>query len=319
MTTIIMRPYRGQKDLEAITNLINICDAFDNLSQGVSISELQTIFNAPTFDKTRDACLWEDADGQLISYGRLRITEPSEVIDVFLGFYVHPSARGISLETQIIEWSKQRLLQAREEHGLPVKLHCGARNCHTYRIAILENHGFTVERYFFTMERSLSQLIPQPQFPHGFALRYVNGLQDASRMVDLWNNSFIDHWNYHPITVEIWKNMLTAPNYKPELDLVAIASNGTFAAWCRCGIFPEKNARTGRNESSVGGLATRRGFRKMGLGRAMLLSGMHQLKEAGMETVKLDVDADHPNGALRLYKSVSFSELHTQVYYVKDV
>lgn len=43
MIAIIIRPYRGEKDLEAIANLINICDAFDKLEKDVSISELQTI------------------------------------------------------------------------------------------------------------------------------------------------------------------------------------------------------------------------------------------------------------------------------------
>ncbi len=51
----------------------------------------------------------------------------------------------------------------------------------------------------------------------------------------------------------------------------------------------------------------------------MLLSGMHALKAAGVETAKLGVDSWNPSGALRLYESVGFSKLHTRIFYVKDV
>ena len=43
----------------------------------------------------------------------------------------------------------------------------------------------------------------------------------------MFNQTFIDHWNHHPLTVETRKHWLTDPNYKPELDLVAIAPDGT--------------------------------------------------------------------------------------------
>jgi len=44
-----------------------------------------------------------------------------------------------------------------------------------------------------------------------------------------------------------------------------------------------ENVRSGRNEGWIKFLDTRRGFRKLGLGRAMLLAQMRQLKVAGVE------------------------------------
>ncbi|BDA68429.1 hypothetical protein CAL7716_025950 [Calothrix sp. PCC 7716] len=93
----------------------------------------------------------------------------------------------------------------------------------------------------------------------------------------------------------------------------------TFVAQCYCYINPESNARTGRNEGNVGILGVRRGFRKIGLGRAMLLSGLHCLKQAGVDTVRLGVDADNPNGALRLYESVGFQKVYTSINFLRDM
>jgi mycothiol synthase len=318
MQTLTMRSYKGEADLEAIAYLINTCETADKLENGTSVSELRDEFNTPFVNQARDLKLWEDSNNQLLGFGRLWITDPSEVIDGFLGFQVHPSVRGGNIETQIIQWAEQRMQEVRQEKGLPVKLRSGARDKHTERIAILENHGFVSDRYFFTMQRPLTEIIPQPQFPSGFTLRQVKP-EDAEALTELFNESFIDHWNHHDSTVEYVKHEMAQQDYRAELDLIATAADGTFAAFCYSVINPEENIRRGRKEGWIEVLGTRRGFRRIGLGRAMLLSGLHRLKELGMDTASLGVDADNPNGALQLYESVGFSKLFTKIAYVKDV
>lgn len=314
-----MRPYAGEADLEAIANLINACEAVDRIDSGTSVPELRQEFDEPSLDKARDLRLWEDTDGRLIGFGQMWIPQSGEVIDGFVGFRVHPTARGGDLERQIVAWAQRRLREVGQERSVQVKLRSGSRADKTDRIAILESCGFAADRYFFTMARLLTEPIPEPQFPAGFTLRQVQGEQDAEAWVQMYNQTFIDHWNHHNATVEKFKHGLTQPNYRPELDLIAIAPDGTFAAFCDCGIFPEENQRSGRNEGWIFSLGTRRGFRKQGVGRAMLLVGMQRLKTAGVETARLSVDADNPNGAGGLYESVGFRKLYTRLVYVKDV
>lgn len=326
MITLTMRPYAGEADLEAIANLINACEAVDRIDSGTSVPELRQEFDEPSLDKARDLRLWEDTDGRLIGFGQMWIPQSGEVIDGFVGFRVHPTARGGDLERQIVAWAQRRLREVGQERSVQVKLRSGSRADKTDRIAILESCGFAADRYFFTMARclrragpTLTEPIPEPQFPAGFTLRQVQGEQDAEAWVEMYNQTFIDHWNHHNATVENFKHGLTQPNYRPELDLIAIAPDGTFAAFCDCGIFPEENQRSGRNEGWIFSLGTRRGFRKQGVGRAMLLAGMQRLKTAGVETARLSVDADNPNGAGVLYESVGFRKLYTRLVYVKDV
>jgi ribosomal protein S18 acetylase RimI-like enzyme len=57
----------------------------------------------------------------------------------------------------------------------------------------------------------------------------------------------------------------------------------------------------------------------MGLGRAMLLAGLHRLKAAGVATAILGVDAENPSGALQLYESVGFHNIRDSISYVKDL
>ncbi len=195
----------------------------------------------------------------------------------------------------------------------------GARSTDAERIALLEQQGFSVARYFLRMVRPLDEPIPEPRFPEGFTLRHVAGEEEAEAWVACFNQSFIDHYNHHDMRVEDRKHWMAESFYKPERDLIAVAPDGTIAAFCWCTINPEENARSGRNEGWIGILGTRRGFRKLGLGRAMLLAGLRRLKEDGVETAKLGVDADNPTGALGLYESAGFRKLYTTIGYVKDV
>lgn len=319
MMTLTLRPYGGEADLEAIANLFNTCEAVDRMDSGISVSELRQSFDDPTLDKARNIRLWENTQNQLIGFGQLWIPPSREVIDGFLFFRVHPTARGSDLEQQIVAWAKGRMREVSQERGISVKLRSGSRADNSYHISILENWGFTPERYFFTMARSLHEPIPEPQFPENFTVRQIIGKQDTEAWVEMFNQTFIDHWNHHDLTVEIANYHLSASHYRPELDLIAIAPDGTFAAFCYCHINPESNQRNGRNEGWIQVLGTRRGFRQLGLGRAMLLTGLQQLKAAGVETAMLGVDSENPNGAGRLYESVGFRKLYSQIMYVKDV
>jgi ribosomal protein S18 acetylase RimI-like enzyme len=142
---------------------------------------------------------------------------------------------------------------------------------------------------------------------------------DVEQWIDLFNLSFIDHWNFHPVTVEARRHMLQHPNYLPERDLVALAPDGTFAAFCFCDINTADNERNARNDGWIATLGTRRGYRKIGLGRAMLLAGMHRLKADGVAIAKLGVDAENPTGALGLYESVGFEREMVRIAHGKEV
>ncbi len=319
VATLSVRPYAGEVDLQPIADLLNACEAVDKLDEGTSVDELRTEFASPSLDKERDLRLWEDGDGKLIGFGELWIPESRDEADAWLWFKVHPEERGRDIEAQIISWGEERMREVGQERGKPAKLRAGARDSDVERIALLEKHGFTVARYFFRMGRPLDEPIPEPQFPEGFTLRYVAGPEEAETWVACFNQSFIDHWNHHDMRVEDRKHWMSEPYYQAERDLIAVAPDGTFAAFCWCSINPQENARTGRNEGWINILGTRRGYRKIGLGRAMLLAGLQRLKADGVDMAVLGVDAENPTGALRLYESVGFRKLFATIGHVKDV
>lgn len=318
MITLKTRPYEGESDLGAIAELLNACEIVDKLEQWTSISDLQLEFNDPLVDRAKDILLWE-SDEKLIGFSQIWVPPKGEENDGLLWFRVNPEFRGGGIEEQMLVWGEQRMREVANERGVSVKIRSWVRDKQCDRIALLQNCGFTSDRYFLIMERSLTEPIPDPKLPEGFILRHSKGEPDAQAWVEMRNQSCIDHWNYHPSTVEEHIHWLGDPNYQPKLDLIAVAPDGTFVAFCLCYIYSEENDRNRRKDGWIGSLGTRRGFRRQGLGRAMLLAGMQQLKTVGMDTAKLGVDAQNPNEAGKLYESVGFRKLYTNVVFVKNL
>jgi mycothiol synthase len=309
-------------DIPAMVDMLNACEAVDQLDDSYSVDFLTTALSQPTLDKARDLRLWETEAGQLVGIGwlRLRKSEEHGKLDSSLEFSVHPDFRGLHLEDTIMDWALCRAEEAAQERNLPARILSGSRPHNMARLSFLEQRGMQVIRYLFRMRRDLADPIPEPQLPEGFTLRHSSGKgQDVEKWVETFNLSFIDHWGHHPLAVESHLNLLSNPNYNPEHDLLAIAPDGTFAAFCFCWIDKADNAMLDRSDGRISMLGTRRGYRKMGLGRAMLLAGLHLLKREGMTVAKLGVDAENPTGALKLYESTGFTKYNTYVLYSLDI
>lgn len=318
MTTITMRPYAGEVDLLPLVALFEACRAADPTEDVMTLETLRNEFSEPGFDPTRDVRFWEDADGTLVGFGLLWIPD-KEPTDGYTWCKVHPAVGEAELLPQILDWLEGRMHEQGQIHNKQATLHPSAPSTQTSRIAVLEARGYTIARYFWRMARSLGEPLPVPQPPEGFTIRHLAGPDEVPAWVDAYNQSFIDHYDHHPLAVDVRRHWANSASYQPELDLVAVAPDATLVAFAYCSIDAAQNAQHGRREGWIEKLGTRRGFRSMGLGRAMLLTALQRLKAAGMETALLGVDAASPTGAQRLYESVGFEVVRTFHSYVKDV
>lgn len=320
MTVLTMRPYTGETDLQPIVDLLNLCEAVDREDAFYSKTDLQLGFAEPGFDPTQNVRLWKNAAGKLIAYADLWTPpKPVDLIDGYLWFRVHPAHRWQGIEADILAWAESRIREVTAVHDLPAKLFLGCRDYQSDRVDFYEQYNYQYQRCFLTMVRSLTDPISDPHLPEGFKVIQTRGIEDAAAWVEMYNQTFIDHWNFHFNTIEDHTYWISTPKYCPELDLVAVAPDGTFAAFCYGHIDTEQNQQQNRHEGWISSLGTRRGFRRMGLARAMLLTGLQRLKAAGLDTAKLAVDTQNPNSAQTLYESVGFRKLHTNLSYAKSI
>ncbi len=335
MTTLKIRPNVGErkhpvlaealrrtpiaKHFADIVDLVKLNDASGQLDDDTLVWDLQGFFDSPNVDKARDLRLWKERTGKLIGFGQLLISQQKDEISGYLYFDVHPTKRGDTLETEILQWSEQRMREIGKERTLPIKLHTCSRDDKILRRVLLERQCFTTERSFLTMACSLNQDFSSSSLPSGFKLKQVSGEQDIEAWVELFNESFLEHWNHQDLTVATARDWFNNPSYLPELNLMAVAPDGTFAAFCVGYINGQENARHGRKEGWIKLLGTRRNFRKLGLGKAMLIAVIKQFKAMDIEQVKLGVDAQNLTSAMRLYESVGFHPVNTWLSYFKEI
>ncbi len=319
MNTLTTRPYAGEIDLPAVVELLNSCDAADQLDDNYAIDDLRLEFADPRLDPANDLRLWEDADGALIGFGQVWLEPDADPVEGSLYWRVATAARGSGVEDEIMAWAGERVRQVACANGRAAWLRCSTRAEFAYGHALPQRHGMRIDRHFFQMHRPLDQPIEPVALPAGFRLRHVADAADVAAWVAAFNQSFIDHWNFHPITLESHMHWMQHPSYRPAHDLIAVAEDGTIAAFSFCIIDAEENARNQRNYGSIAMLGTRRGYRRRGLGRAMLLAGLQRLKADGAAVAKLNVDTENPTGALRLYESVGFHVAHSWQSYSKEL
>jgi mycothiol synthase len=236
---------------------------------------------------------------------------------------IHPAVRGSGLEAALASRLMEHIRTGEAEGNFPardnVQLLAVAREEDATGRSIYESMGLKPERYSWTMERSLLEPIPSPKEVDGVLVRSYRRPEDDEAARVAYNNSFIDHYEFHAMPQEFWTYIMSRPEARPDLswlaDIAEGSDAGSIAGFCVCEVNEHDNARTGNKEGWIGFLGTIRGWRGIGLGKSLLLRGLHSLKDAGLDTALLGVDSQSPTGANRLYESVGFTVRNHEIVY----
>lgn len=302
MTTLTSRSYSGAADLHAMLDLLGVVKPAERRGNSPSEVDLRELLALTAVqNNTR---LWFDADERLVGFA---------FVDHYANLCFEFTEPGI--EAEIVDWGVQCIRRDIEAEGeaLTLDASCGEDNANC--IALLERHGFIRQALrSLHLVRSLHEPIPAPQLPAGFSIRHVTGEHEVDALVALHRAAF----GTENMTVEERLAMMRTPEYDAELDLVAVAPDGRLAAYCMVSISQEENARTGRNEGYTDPVATHPDFRRRGLARALLLMGLHTLKQRGMDTACLGTSGD--NVAMqRTAEAVGFRVQSTTLWFSKPV
>jgi mycothiol synthase len=103
----------------------------------------------------------------------------------------------------------------------------------------------------------------------------------------------------------------------PDLDLVAVAPDGTLAAFCVCWITHRSHpaAELVLRRSSQRGVQP--DFRRLGRGRALLHESARRARTLGADRIEVD-PFSYSEPALRAYDSVGFRRLYDEYVFVRQ-
>jgi GNAT superfamily N-acetyltransferase len=156
--------------------------------------------------------------------------------------------------------------------------------------------------FFSCLSRSLSGDLPSRQLPAGYRIQPVGGDSDPENWVAVHCLAFPGS----KFDVARRRHLTSVPTYRQDLDLIAEAPDGTFAAYC-LGWYDERNA-TGEFEP----VGTHPGHRRLGLAAAAGAEMLRRFRAAGgrQAVVNARGDAAYPVPKW-LYESLGFRE-HTR-------
>lgn len=253
-------------------------------------------------DWHKNSLIWETDAGQLVG-----LAHPDGLGYPYLE--VHPDYR--YLEAEMIAWAESHLAEPKSEGtGQQIQFFVFEYDAHRQRL--LEERGYQKMSYGGVIRsmRLGQQPLVRPQLAPGYTLRNTDpeNPQDAQQIADLLNAAF--KRDFHN-GLEYQQFTRRASCFNQELDLVAVAPDGQFAAYV--GIPYDAFNRRGMFEP----VCTHPDHQQKGLGKALMQEGLLRLKAWGATSVVVETGDMIP--ANRLYTSMGFSEVYKGYYWLKEL
>ena len=242
-----------------------------------------------------DVSIWEADEGQIAA-----VLNPEGLGEAH--FSIHPAFYTPGMAAEMVLAAEQSLAVTQAQGGK--KLTAWVNEHQAFLKDALVQRGFTQSGYAETMHyRSLDAPILDAPPANGYSVRslgdglellercYASGL--AFHEDDIHtarDNRDHPHW---------YRNIQTAPLYRRDLDIVAIALDGAVASFCT--IWFDDHTRSAYFEP----VATVPTHQRRGLGKAVMCEGLRRLKRMG--ATQAFVGSYSPE-AHALYASVGFTE-----------
>ncbi len=177
------------------------------------------------------------------------------------------------------------------------------------RILLLERFGFERVRVFSQMEIDLATVAPDAAANGEVAIRPLRlDVEEDIILFDwLGNESFKEHFNFRPHTVEETRNHLLNNPYLKQREFFFAALNGRDVGYVGVGIDEKYNLQRDTKAGEVTVIGVLKPYRKAGVGTVLMLHALENLKGKGMTRAVLGVDDDNLTKAMALYAKVGFS------------
>lgn len=252
--------------------------------------------------------LWPDLHGRLIAAAIL-------LDDCVLVWRARPGADGDDVEADILAWGQTATLQLTRGTGVRPALFVPVRSDDLRVTAQLARTGFRRDEWrTLRLERSLHVPLAAPQVPADVVLRPVLGEADRAAVAALHTSLFA----VGEKTARSRAALMHAPGYRPGLDLVAVAADGTVVGYAlgMCCVYGCE--RFAQMPGWIEFVGVARAWRGRGIGEALTLKLLHAMRAEGV-AVALLTTGETNLAARRLFADCGFQTRHMINWFVRDL
>lgn len=300
-------------DFPALLDLFRLIEREHPSGRPVNAERLRSAYFGPDPGWLRVCEVWHDGR-RMVGFGTTFLPETQDDDTIaYARFRVHPDLRETTLPGDVLAWAEKSAARMLGRDGL---IETTTFASDVWANGVLEQSGYTVDRRFHVMRRSLAVPVPPCVPPPGYLIRPLDPVTEVDAWAVLHSRSFRDHYDFHPVTAEARRHRMTESGFHPEFDMVAVAEDGSLAAFCVSTTEEAEDGSVGWHIDLVG---TDPAHRRRGLAEALVLETLTRLQEMGVGSAELWVDATSPTGANRLYERLGFEIERVSLDYRKRV
>ncbi len=212
----------------------------------------------------------------------------------------------------------EKAIESLKERGIET-VQCWIRDDKPICRSLFESMGFKVIRIFSAMRRDFNKLPSGIGENKEVRIRMMKeDAEDIELLRWLINESFSEHFNFRPSTLEEWKHWCSHPDFDHEGWFIAYLKDkpvGHVGTWIDSKFVKHKGIRRGWIDT----IGVLKPHRRKGIGTVLILQGMEYLKSKGMTEVELGVDDLNQTEAIKLYEKVGFKVVRKDLTYQKEI
>ncbi|MBT2501983.1 GNAT family N-acetyltransferase [Curtobacterium sp. ISL-83] len=297
------------EDLVAVHGVAIEAAALDDPGAHPSTADFERTLSTEGLDVARDTIVAVDADGHVQAYGIvIGVPSPVTAARIVLDGAVRPDHRGAGIGRRVFGWQVERGRQrlAAVDLDLPATIEVGARQG-SPALGLAARFGFAPTRHWLDMQVVFDDQHPVavPAVPEGLVVRPAT-TDDIEPLRLAKNDAFRDHWGSQPMVASDWRGFLTAEKCRLDLSRVVLDADGAVLAFAIVEVDPAAFAARGRSFGYVHWVGVVRSARGRGLAPVVLDSALQAMRDDGLSAAALDVDAENPSGAGRIYERLGF-------------
>ena len=312
---LIMKPYQGVEDYWQMRQFLRdvmLSNDLRELSWHVARLDYWWWFvNADLVKKDleKSVFIWRTENGEIAAF-----LNPEGKGETYL--QIHPDYLEKALMEEMVEIAEQNLMHTKEDGSRKLSFFLDSKDDLLKEILI--NKEFELienpEAHEIQHRRYLDADLPQPQVAPGYT---IHPMGDG---LDLLERCYASGLGFHDDDINVargnrddptwYRNIMKAPLYRRDLDLVASANDGSIAAFST--FWFDDVTRTAYTEP----VATVPAHRRKGLSQALLLTGLNRLKQMGCQVAFVGGYSDAANA---LYFSVFGPEHDTSEHWRKVI